>query len=100
MSLWQEIHQKIIWDFKVGEEFKLNREGYAFIVDVYEGVPKLCLYKIRKYSSESNPVKKQPPEDILVKCVTEQGGDLKRGGMFNINPEVEKWIKEELMSGQ
>ncbi|MFZ5634156.1 MAG: DVU0772 family protein [Bacillota bacterium] len=100
MSLWQEIEQKIIWDFKVGEEFKLNREGYAFVVDVYEGNPKLALYKIKRYSSESNPVKKQPPEEMLAKCVADQGGDMKRGGLFNINAGIEKWIREELMSGQ
>jgi len=52
MSLWREIENKIIWDFNVGNEFKNRREGYAFVVDVYEGIPKLSLYKIKKYSSE------------------------------------------------
>lgn len=33
----KEIEDRIIWDFKIGDEFKLNLQGYAFIIDVSTG---------------------------------------------------------------
>lgn len=100
VSLWQEIESRIIWGFKVGEEFKVYQDGYAFVIDVYDCMPKLALYKIKRYSSESNPVKIQPPAEMLSRCVKEQGGDMKKGGLFSINPEIENWIRLNLINGQ
>ncbi len=99
MNVWKEFEDKIIWDFKIGDEFKSSLEGYAFVVDVYEGVPRLALYKIKKYSCESSPTKIQPPEEMLVSAVTGQGGDLKKGGLFQIDGEIKEWIKENLFKG-
>ncbi|MFZ5647174.1 MAG: DVU0772 family protein [Bacillota bacterium] len=90
------MEDRIIWDFKVGDEFKLNREGYAFVIDVYEGEPKLSFYKIKRYSSESNPTKKQPQQEMLLSAVKNQGGDLKRGGLFSIDDNIKDWIRSEL----
>ncbi|MHB8157427.1 MAG: DVU0772 family protein, partial [Desulfocucumaceae bacterium] len=87
----------LLWDFKLGDEFKKNLEGQlAFIVDVYEKKPKLTLYRMKKNSSECNPIKNQPPEELLFAAIEKQGGKIIRNGMFNIDSEVEKWIKESL----
>lgn len=96
MDVWNKFREKILWDFKVGDEFKKGIEGYAFIVDVLEGVPRLSLYKIKKYSCESSPTKVQPPEEMLTAAVTRQGGDLDREGLFNIDPDIRIWIEENL----
>lgn len=96
MSLWKELEDRIIWDFKVGDEFKLYKEGYAFVIDVYEGVPKLAFYKIKKYSAESNLVKKQPDHEMLLSAVKRQGGERKRHGLFSIDDKIKEWIRNEL----
>lgn len=96
MSLWKEIEDKIIWDFKVGDEFKNGREGYAFVIDVYEKIPKLSLYKIKKNSSEANPLRKQPDREMLYRALDKQGVQIIRGGIFSIDSEVEGWIRENL----
>lgn len=97
MSQLKEIEERIIWGFKPGEEFKRYQDGYAFIIDVFEEVPMLSLYKIKKYSCESSPTKKQPPREMLISALEKQGGELKRGGMFEINQEIREWIGENLL---
>lgn len=98
MEVWHEFRGKIFWDFKVGDEFKKAIEGYAFIVDVIEGVPRLSLYKIKKYSCESSPTKVQPPEEMLAAAVIRQGGDPEREGLYNIDTDLRIWIEENLFS--
>ncbi len=93
----KEIEEKIIWDFKIGDEFKSGIEGYAFIIDVFEEVPRLSLYKIKRYSCESSPTRIQPPEGMLISAVAGQGGDIKRGGLFQINGEIREWIRENIL---
>lgn len=99
MNVWKEFEDKINWDFRIGDEFKNNLEGYAFIVDVFEGVPRLALYKIKKYSCESSPTKVQPPREMLAAALARQGGDLKKGGLFQIDGEIKDWIRENLFKG-
>jgi len=96
MSLWKDIENRIIWDFKVGDEFKKYQEGYAFVVDVYEGIPKLSLYKIKKNSAECNPIRKQPDQELLCRAIEKQGIKIIRGGIFSIDSELQDWIKENL----
>ncbi|MFZ5652104.1 MAG: DVU0772 family protein [Bacillota bacterium] len=98
MSLWKDLEERIIWDFKVGDEFKLNREGYAFVIDVYEGVPKLAFYKIKKYSAECNLIKKQPDPEMLLSAIKKQGGEIKRHGLFSIDDEIMSWVRNELFN--
>ncbi|MFZ5597321.1 MAG: DVU0772 family protein [Bacillota bacterium] len=100
MSLWKEIEDKIFWDFKVGDEFKVGKFGYAFVIDVYDNEPKLALYKIKKYSCESNPVKKQPDRDMLLNAVKNQGDGLMRDGLYSIDDNLKSWIKSVLMVEQ
>lgn len=96
MSLWKDIENRIIWDFKVGDEFKKYQEGYAFVVDVYECIPKLSLYKIKKNSAECNPIRKQPDQELLLSAIEKQGIKIIRGGIFSIDSELQEWIKENL----
>lgn len=95
MSLWKEIESRIAWDFRVGDEFKRGLDGkYAFILDIYEGEPKVALYKIKKYSCESNTIKKQPPSEMLINAAKKEGADRIRHGIFNIDGEIEAWIRK------
>jgi len=73
-----------------------KREGYAFVVDVYEGIPKLSLYKIKKYSSECNPIRKQPDQKLLYQALEKQGVKIIRGGIFSIDSELQGWIRDNL----
>lgn len=100
MSNWKDFEDRIIWDFKPGEEFKRYTEGYAFIVDVIDEVPWLSLYKIKKYSCQSSPIKQQPPREMLLSALDRQGADIKRGGLFEIDQDLREWIKENLLKGQ
>lgn len=95
MSLWKEIGEKIAWDFRVGDEFKPGSAGkYAFVLDVCEGEPKVALYKIKKYSCESNTIKQQPPVEMLVKAAQKEGADKVRNGIYNIDGEIKDWVRE------
>lgn len=95
MSLWKEIEDRIVWDFRLGDEFKSNMEGrFAFILDVFEGEVKVALYKMKKYSSESNPVKQQPPREMLLRALQHKCADMHRGGVFDINEELLAWIRK------
>jgi hypothetical protein len=101
MSLWKEIEERIAWDFRVGDEFKRGLDGkYAFILDVCEGEPKVALYKIKKYSCESNTIKQQPPREMLLKAAEEQGADKVRNGIYNIDGEIEAWIRKNYFNYQ
>lgn len=97
MDPLKDFEESIIWDFRIGDEFKKQLEGYAFIVDVYEEVPRLALYKIKKYSCQSSPTKIQPPVEMLVTAVLTQGGSIRKGGLFEIDQEIKDWIMKNLL---
>ncbi|HBV97821.1 MAG: hypothetical protein JL50_02730 [Peptococcaceae bacterium BICA1-7] len=95
MSLWKQIESRVAWDFRVGDEFKRGQDGkFAFVLDIYEGEPKVALYKIKKYSCESNTIKQQPPSEMLLSAAKKEGADRVRHGIFNIDGEIEAWIRK------
>ncbi|MFZ5644253.1 MAG: DVU0772 family protein [Bacillota bacterium] len=95
MSLWKELEDRIAWDFNIGDEFKKNMDGrYAFIIDIYEESVKLALYKMKKYSCESNPIKQQPPKEMILKAVQDKCTDYVRGGMYDIDEDLKTWIRK------
>lgn len=94
---YQKVKQNLILDFCLGKEFENRQKGYAFVVDVFNKMPQLGLYKISKYSSRCDIISNQPPREMLEKAVAEQGGNLERSAMYDINNELRQWVEENLL---
>lgn len=92
----EEVRNKVIWDIDLDNEFVDRREGFAFLIDVYEENPVLVVYVIKKQGSETAPMKKQPPREMLVQAVRDQGGDLCDDKLFYVNKEVRDWIEKNI----
>jgi len=92
-----KIKEKLMWDFKLEEEFKNRQKGFAFVIDVYDKNPQLTLYKVGDMLSSTKFLAKQPPKEMLVRAVEEQGGSLEENNLFNANEEIKSWVKENLM---
>lgn len=93
----KEIKHKILWDFDLKNEFKNKQRGFAFVIDVYDKTPQLVLYKVGGFMSQTKPIEKQPPREMLVRAVEEQGGSLDDSDLFNASEEVKSWVKENLL---
>jgi len=94
---YNKVKQNLILDFCLNKEFENRQKGYAFVVDVYNKTPKLALYKVSKYSSRCDIIDRQPPRELLDKALAEQGGNLERSAMYDINNELRRWIEENLL---
>jgi len=92
-----EIKDKILWDFKLKDEFKNRPRGFAFVIDVYDNNPRLALYKLGPMLSSTKKVDRQPPREMLVRAVEEQGGSLEDSNLFDASEEVKNWVKENLL---
>lgn len=93
----KEIKDQILWDFDLKNEFKNRPKGFAFVIDVYDKTPRLALYKVSAFISQTKPVDKQPPREMMVRAVEEQGGSLEDCDLFNVNEEIKNWVKENLL---
>lgn len=94
------VKRRLMWDFRVEDEsvhFGERRTGYAFIVDVAFGEPRLSIYHVTRFGSQCEDVGKQPPNELLLKALAEQGASLGKDGMYNINHELRLWIEEHVL---
>lgn len=97
----EKVKERLTWDFDVNNEFK-NKEfrkkaGFTFVIDVWNGIQKVTLYRIALNGSESIDIDKQPPKEMIVKAIEEQGGSPKKDGLYNMNQEVRAWIEENVL---
>ncbi len=94
------VKRRLMWEFRVEDEsarFSERRTGYAFIVDVAFGKPRLSIYHVTRFGSQCEDVEKQPPNELLLKALVEQGASLGKEGMYNINHELRLWIEEHIL---
>lgn len=99
MNFFQEIKDNILWDFRLEDEFKgERRNGYSFVVDVCDSVPRLAIYMMKDRLSKTQTLKEahQPPRDMLVRAVEQAGGNMKLDNVYNINSEIRLWLEENL----
>ncbi|MCF8011080.1 MAG: hypothetical protein K9L17_09240 [Clostridiales bacterium] len=93
-----KVKDKLIWDFDVKNEFTTDRKkGFAFVIDVIDNEARLSMYKVSTYVSETTSVAKQPPQEMLVKAIKEQGGNMENEDIYNVNKEIKDWIMDNLM---
>jgi len=98
MSFFDQIKDDILWDFRLEEEFKNRRMGYAFVIDVCDQNPVLSIYLIKEHLSKTQPLLDQPPKELLIKAIAEQGGSLNQDNLFNINSDIRSWLEENIFS--
>ena len=90
--------ENILWDFDLNSEFRGQRKtGFGFVIDVLEGTPKLARYQMRVNYSASTTLDTQPPRDMLVRAVYEQGGQLEEENLYQINQELQTWVEQNLL---
>ncbi|MCL6638956.1 MAG: hypothetical protein K6T80_04635 [Firmicutes bacterium] len=96
----EDVKKNLNWDFDVNKEsLSLKRDAFfAFVIDVWEGRPQLVLYTVKRNGSTTDELEINPPREMLVKAVEEQGGSLKRSCLYNINAEIRGWIEKNLLS--
>ena len=97
---FEKVKQNLIQDFclaKESKDFETRQKGYAFVIDVFNKNPQLALYKVSKYSSSCDILSQQPPREMLVKAVEEQGGTLENSAVFDINGELRQWVEDNLL---
>ncbi|SFG71207.1 hypothetical protein SAMN05660649_02461 [Desulfotomaculum arcticum] len=91
--------ENICWDFDLNSEFRGQRKiGFGFVVDVLDGAPKLALYHMKVNYSTSTTLDSQPPRDMLVRAVREQGGHLEEENLYPINQELKDWVRQRILS--
>lgn len=88
--------EEIIWDFDLKNEFVNRKIGNGFVIDMYDGVPYLSLYKMKRRISETVLLDVQPPKELLEKALVEQGIINFRDDIYSITPSLKNWIKENL----
>lgn len=98
----EKVKERLTWDFDVKNEFKdrgfRKQAGFTFVIDVWCGEAKVTLYRIALNGSESIDLDKQPPQEMIVKAIEEQGGSAKKDGLYNINPEIRSWIEANILN--
>lgn len=91
--------ENICWDFDLNSEFRGQRKtGFGFVVDVLDGTPKLALYHMKVNYSTSTTLHCQPPLDMLVKAVYDQGGHLEEENLYPINHELKDWVEQRILN--
>jgi len=98
MNFFAEIKNSILWDFQLENEFKNRRRGYAFVIDVCDEIPLLAIYVIKDNVSKTQVMQEQPPRELMIKAVEEQGGNIKQDHLFNINGEIRRWREDNIFN--
>ena len=98
MSFFDEIKDSILWDFRLDEEFKNRRIGYAFVIDVCNQNPALAVYMMKKNLSKTQPLLDQPPRELMIKAIKEQGGNINLDRLFDINTELKHWLEGNIFN--
>lgn len=96
----EKVRQNLNWDYDIDhEQANINRSlCYTFAVDVYENTPSLVLYTVKRNGSVTGDLEKQPPREMLVRAVEEQGGSLNSSKLYRVNAEIRRWIEENILS--
>ncbi|MCL5289826.1 MAG: DVU0772 family protein [Eubacteriales bacterium] len=96
----EKIKQNLDWDYNFEkEQNSINRSlCYTFAVDVFESTPRLVLYAVKRNGSMTDDLDEQPPREMLLKAVVEQGGSLDKSRLYKINEEVRRWIEDNFLS--
>lgn len=99
MNFFEEIKDHILWDFRLENENKERKMGYAFVIDIFEKTPQLALYIVKKHLSKTQTLQEdqQPPREMLLKALEEQNVDFKYDNIYNINDQIRQWVKENLI---
>lgn len=87
----------IEWDFKFEDEFKPNKSGYTFVIDVFEHHALLALYRFSQYGCKSEILPEQPPQQLLTTALTEQGNKVMIDGLYYINSDIRQWIEKNIL---
>lgn len=89
----------IQWDFQLENEFvnPHRQPGYTFVIDQYDAVVQLALYRIGPYSSHTDPLEMQPPRELLAKALQELHVSSEADGIYKINRELRSWIENNLL---
>lgn len=95
--LKEKIMDKLIWDYNLKEEFKEKRVGYAFVIDAWENPPKLSLYTVKLNGTMGDILPVQPPKEMLIKALEEQGVKPGQGEYHAINAEIRSWIESNIL---
>ncbi|SFQ94910.1 DVU0772 family protein [Desulfoscipio geothermicus] len=100
MNFFQEIREQILWDFRLENENKDRRLGYAFVIDVFEQTPRLALYIVKKHLSKTQTMQEehQPPREMLLKALEEQNVNLKYDNIYDINEEIRHWLEQHIFN--
>lgn len=96
----EKIKQNLNWDYDFEKEQRsINRDiCFTFAVDVFENTPRLVLFSVKRNGSMTDDLEQQPPREMLVRAVGEQGGSLDKSRLYKINAEVRRWIEENFLS--
>jgi hypothetical protein len=92
------ILEKVQWDFNFENEFNSHRKaGFAFLIDVWQNMPNLVLYRIGPFNSYTNEIEVQPPQPMLVNALKQQDyHERKNDGLYYINDDIRAWIEKTL----
>jgi hypothetical protein len=98
MGLLENIKDAVIWDINLEEEFNNRTVGYGFVIDVCNGLPSLALYRMKRRVSNSTTMQQeqQPPRELLLKALQDQGLTKPKDNIYPITDEVRKWIEDNL----
>lgn len=98
----EKIKERLDWDFDLKNEFKnrgFRKEAcYTFVIDVWRGVVQVMLYRVALNGSETVEIDKQPPMEMIEKALAEQGGSIKKDGIYNVNREIREWLEANVLS--
>lgn len=96
----EKIKQNLNWEYDFEKEQNtINRNlCYTFAVDVFENTPRLVLYAVKRNGSMTDDLEVQPPREILLKAVVEQGGSLDKSRLYKINEELRRWIEDNFLN--
>ena len=98
----EKVKERLTWDFDVNNEFKdrsfRKQAGFTFVIDVWCGEPRVTLYRVAVNGSESIEMDRQPPAEMIVKAIEEQGCSPGKDGLYNINREIRNWIEANILN--
>lgn len=93
----ERVAANIDWDFKLGDEFKTKHYLFTFIVDLSNQKANLALYKVGPYSAKSEFMEMQPPQEMLLNALAEQGVNINQEGLYPVNRELRTWIEKNIL---
>ncbi|MBM7854086.1 hypothetical protein JOC37_000458 [Desulfohalotomaculum tongense] len=93
----EKIKSNLCWDFKFEDEFKTEKTGYTFIVDVCSGTPALALYRFTPYGCKCEPLEEQPPVDMIKRALVEQGNGELKDGFYYLDNDLRAWVENNIL---